>query len=1121
MGEKVIKEWRPSWLGRQITRTPSWRLCLDGLEVLLTISGQTYRINVEDKTTYRIHAGMFWTVITLFPERGGTIKVSGLPNVQGMTLDQALKVAQSEKRIHAEVSLLLNVQRTIDQWLKYKNTQEKICVEERRWFTHEMQATVLSTRPTVDVNAIRERLKKTAVAVRLGPAAKAIECSLAEWEANHSRRWATLNLIHTERELKSCKELFDRVESKPLTKEQAEAVICFDNRVQVVASAGSGKTSTMVAKAAYAIYRGFVAPDRIVLLAFNKQAAEELKERAAKSLGRLGMRGVTLEATTFHALGLNIIGKATGVKPDIPGWATDTKGGLCKLVELINQLKKCSSAFQAQWDFFRFVFNKDLPIVDQGTWGKEGNSRLRSSQGELMKSQEEVMLANWLFYNGVQYRYEDNYNYKTVNKDYRQYKPDFYYPEIDLYHEHFALDAQGQPPPHFENYLEGVQWKRLKHKEMGTTLFETTSYGLRSGNDFQRLEAELIARGVVLNPNADRKIPIGGQQPIEPIELAELIRVFIIHAKSNCLTISALRQRLNAMPEGAFKYRQQLFLDIVEPIIEAWDAALVSDGGIDFEDMLNLATEHLESGRYESPFDLVMVDEFQDTSRARARLCRAMTQKAGRFLFAVGDDWQSINRFAGADVSVMTNFRQWFGYGHILKLEQTFRCPQMLCDVSSWFISKNPNQIAKKVYSTTPVQGPVLQAFQVDSKEKLIGAIDQFVMGLAEKVQSGAISSSRNGKISVYVLGRYNTDRQYVPSRKFRFENWVDVSFLTIHRSKGSEADYIILPEMLSTIYGRSFPNTRTDDSVLALAMPSSDNFPMSEERRLFYVALTRARRSVAMFTVQGQYSTFLQELAADHALAITNTDGRIIHLERCPACKQGVLVKRTGPYGEFCSCSNYPVCGYKPTHHILSPLQQHASRSTGTMMNRPSPVPTPEPKNKNTQRHTLSSLFRSINNGLSDFNRILNHRFEIQSATSELERRIYAEREIIEASLRLARSDVELEGQLKNPVYNEAYMWIREVINSQQDEPQDENEHIAKLIPAFERLKPHMNPEIESAIKSRMDILREDREVFLSEVRVQLDNAPAIRNYFIKRLAELHGTHYLSVLDPHGAWRR
>lgn len=920
----MVKEWAPSWWGRHLTGSSDWHLRLEGLELALMLSGRTHRVNVEDEATYRVHVGTFWTDITFHPKQSQKVKADGLPNVQGAVLVQALNVALMEKRLRDDVAFLQGEWQTIDRWLDHKADLERDCAEQRRWFTHEQQEAVLAARPTVHPAAIRSRLKKPGVAVCLGPEAQAIECSLATWEANHRPAWAALNAAHVERELQACKELLDRVESKPLTPEQARAVVCFDNRVQVVASAGSGKTSTMVAKAAYAIHRGFIEPKRIVLLAFNRQAAEELKARAAQAFERLGMDGVTVEASTFHALGLRLIGRTSGEKPDIPDWATDATNGVRKLNEIVDQLKDRSTAFRRQWDLFRFVFGRDLPafgaLEPADVWDAQGKGALVTNRGERVKSLEEVMIANFLFLNGVEYRYEATYPHRTANEEHRQYRPDFYYPDLDLFHEHFALDSQGIPPPHFERYLEGVHWKRQLHEKKGTALFETTSHGLRKGDDFDRLERELAARGAVLDPNPDRKIPQGGQKPMESSELIGLVRTFMSHAKSNGLSVPALQQRLDMMPQDSFKHRHQMFLDIAAPIMDAWDKALAAENGIDFEDMLNLAAGHLESGHVESPYDLVMADEFQDVSRARARLCRALVLPPGRFFFAVGDDWQSINRFAGADVSVMTGFREWFGHGQVLKLEQTFRCPQALCDVSSAFVSKNPAQIAKRVHSATPAQGPVLQAFQEDSKDKLADAIDQFVMKLAEGVRDGTIPPGRNGKVSLYVLGRYNADKQYVPANQRRFNRWVDVSFLTIHRSKGSEADYVILPEMLSIQKGRSFPNTRADDLVLALAMPDGDNFPLGEERRLFYVALTRARRTVAMFTAKGQCSTFLRELEENGAVMITDADGKAVKEQSCPACKQGVLVLRTGPYGEFRSCSNYPLCSYKPQKRRVLP---------------------------------------------------------------------------------------------------------------------------------------------------------------------------------------------------------
>lgn len=880
-------------------------------------AANSHQVNIEDERSHRIKAGTFWTDITLYPGQAKEVKVDGLPNAQGADLTQALNAALKDKRLRDQAEFIQGEYRQIKHWLDQKYSLERTSAQDRRWITHEQQEALLASRPHMNISDIRSRLEKPGVASHLGVMANTIKDFLKVLEADHRPAWKALNAAHVERELVACKDLLDQVESKPLTQEQALSVVCFDNRVQVIASAGSGKTSTMVAKAAYAIHRQFVTPEAIVLLAFNKQAAEELKERAGKAFKRLGMEDVAVEASTFHALGLRIIGKATQEKPDIPDWATDAAGGVRKLTEIIDQLKDQTPSFRIRWDLFRFVFGRSLPTFGAAepadVWDDQGNGALVTTQGERVKSLEEVMIANYLFLNGVEYEYEASYAHRTANEDYRQYRPDFYYPTLNLYHEHFALDEQGIPPPHLENYLEGVHWKRQLHREKGTALFETTSHGLRNGDDFDRLAKELTSRGIVLDPNPDREIPQDGQKPMGSIDLIGLIRTFMSHAKSNGLTVAALQQRLNALPNDAFKYRHQMFLDITAPIMEAWDHALAAENGIDFEDMLNQAAEHLESGRVDASYTLVMADEFQDASRARARLCRALVQKQGRFFFAVGDDWQSINRFAGADVSVMTGFREWFGHGQVLKLEQTFRCPQALCDASSKFVAKNPGQISKRVHSVTPDHGPVLQALQVDHKEKLADAIHHFVLSLSEGVRDGSIPPGKDGKVSVYILGRYNADKQYLPGYQSRFNQWVDVSFLTIHRSKGSEADYVILPEMLSVMKGRSFPNTRTDDPVLALAMPGSDNFPQGEERRLFYVALTRARRSVAMFTVRGRCSTFLRELEEDGQVVITDTNGNAVEEVHCPACEQGVMLLRTGPYGEFQSCSNFPICSYKP----------------------------------------------------------------------------------------------------------------------------------------------------------------------------------------------------------------
>jgi len=897
-------EWAPSDWGQRLTRSPHWRLRLEDDQLLLTIDGHPYHAPL---TALQVHPRLPWARLTLHRDGQAPLLLGGLSPAAARLLAEALSQRRGAQHQRDQVTLFQQAHAAIQRWLAQVQAATDLADDESLWLTHDQQQALLQARPALplDEDALWAVFDDADLRSELGGDPSAIEEALMQWLADWPALWARRNEAHEARELIACRPLLDRVESRPLTDEQARAVICFDNRVQLVAAAGSGKTSTMVAKAAYAVERGLVAPERIVMLAFNKDAATELQARAARAFQRLGLGQVRVEARTFHALGRHIIAQATGRMPQVPDWAVDTTQGFHRLAEIIDALKDRSLHFRTQWDMFRLVFGRDLPVIggplEAEEWDKDGQGYVRTLQGERVCSIEHCVIADWLFYNGVAYTYARRNTFDAATDAYRQYRPDFHYPGIALYHDHLPLKGHERAPAHRAGTPgTGHDSERI----------ETTPLQLRTGDLFVRLGEALSQRGIELDPNPDRELPDGGATPMPDTELIGLIRTFISHAKSNGLHVEDMVERLRRLPDDHFKHRYRLFLELIIPILDGWDDALVAEGGIDFEDMLNQAAEHLEQGSYAAPFDLVMADEFQDASRARARLCRALVQAPGKHLFAVGDDWQSINRFAGADVSVMTGFVAWFGQGQVLKLEQTFRCPQALCDVSSAFVSRNLAQIPKQVHSVTPAYGAVLQAFQVASRDRLVGAVEQYLAQLHQQLLTGQVPPGRDGKVTVFVLGRYNADRALLPATwRARHGQHMEVSFLTAHRSKGTEADYVILPGLLD----RRFPNTRADDPVLTLAMPESDAYPLGEERRLFYVALTRARRSVAMFTVQGRRSSFLTELVNVGAVRVTSMAGDTIHEQACPACSVGVIVPRTGPYGAFQSCSGYPRCEYKP----------------------------------------------------------------------------------------------------------------------------------------------------------------------------------------------------------------
>jgi DNA helicase-4 len=248
-----------------------------------------------------------------------------------------------------------------------------------------------------------------------------------------------------------------------------------------------------------------------------------------------------------------------------------------------------------------------------------------------------------------------------------------------------------------------------------------------------------------------------------------------------------------------------------------------------------------------------MVDEFQDASQARARLVRGLVSEPGRFLLAVGDDWHSINRFAGADLSLMTRFEQWFARGPQLTLTSTFRCTQTICDVARAFVSKNPSQFNKPMCSVNEESaGSVTVMRSNDDGDAVASYLDRLSAGVGD----GSVIAGPSGTVSSAVLGRYGFQREVVPRN---FPPRLDVTFRTTHGSKGLEADYVVIPGMTTGTYG--IPSNITDDPVLYLAMPTPESFAHAEERRLLYVALTRARREVVLIAPPDRMSPFVVEL--------------------------------------------------------------------------------------------------------------------------------------------------------------------------------------------------------------------------------------------------------------------
>lgn len=878
-----MTEWKPGWWARAFRGAGSWVLSIR--EGRLRVCGIPREVDADviDVLGLAVDEGSGQLIVSLV--HGTETVLNGLSR-RAVREVAAAYLSELDERRHL-AALLSKAEEQGEAaslwWSRVRDVMDRL-----RWADQDTIAALEGSRPDVAVWLATDsdpRLSGLPMGKREDQRAAVDACRTTDLS-----RWAAQrNEAFLEWEKDELADFFRKVEKSPLTEEQTRATVCFDNRVRVIAAAGSGKTSTMVARAGYAIRRGIAQPTEILALAFNKKAAGELSERL---VSRLGDDGASVASSTFHAFGLRVVGEATGRKPSVPDDITNGNG-IGRLAAIVDGLRDRDPAFRRDWDLFRLVFGRQLPDVgdedEPETWDRStGINGFGTLAGEVVKSQEEVMIANWLFLNGVRYEYERPYAHDVADAHHRQYQPDFYYPDIDVWHEHWALGSDGNPPPHFDGYAESMAWRRQTHTRYSTRLIETTSATIRDGSGFEHLEQELRRHGIQLEEDPYREAV--GEPPITEPAMMTLMRSFMAHAKGNRLTPDVLTQRAGRT------LRARLFTRLYGVILAEWDRQLRAAGQIDFEDMLNLATDHVESGRWTSPYRLVMVDEMQDTSAARAALVRALMKTPGNYLYAVGDDWQSINRFAGSDLSVMTRFDNWFGTASTIWLDRTFRSPQSLCDVAGGFVMKNPNQISKNVRSSAPEAVETLCAVSVRERSHYGSAVRQHLTTLDSELTEPA---------TVLLLGRYSRSKDDVTSAlEARYAN-LTIEFNTVHASKGKEADYVVV----LGLERNGFPSIVEDDALLQLAMSAPDSYPHAEERRLFYVALTRAKRSALLVTRAGRESAFLLELVGDRVVKIRSATGDDITPVVCPKCKKHTMKERKGRYGRFFGCAGYPTC--------------------------------------------------------------------------------------------------------------------------------------------------------------------------------------------------------------------
>ena len=644
------------------------------------------------------------------------------------------------------------------------------------------------------------------------------------------------------------KEFFDHCLKYPLDKQQRRSIVSEEENCLVVSSAGSGKTSSIVGKVKYLTEIKKINPQNILLISYTNKAAAELTER----MGIAGLRGYT-----FHKLAIDIIGQTTGQKPSI---YENTDALFVKIYhELLNDKKFKKSVIEYFIDY----------QTPEKEWEKRKNERRQqlSEQKEVrlkatfpdmdgktvyVRSEQEQKICFTLSSLSVKFRYEEPYEHPLVDEMHSQYKPDFsiYFEQGGetkrIYLEHFGVDEHGLVPIWFakdrgityeeanQKYNDGITWKKAAHEKFGTKLLTTSSADFHYSDIREKLKTLLEKADVSIQEKTDAELYDMVLPPNSKHEKAfiRLVVTFVTLIKSSCKSVDeVLRQTKNAGDERSTFIIKNIF----QPVYKRYIEELANINQIDFTDAILQATDICRSS-HPVKYDYIIVDEFQDISVDRYNFLKVLREgNPPAKLYCVGDDWQSIYRFSGSDMALFNQFSDYFGQTEINKIETTYRFGEPLVSLSSQFIQRNEAQIKKNIHPFNPQVKTELQFCDYERRD-YCNVIGQLVASIPLDK-------------SVFLLGRYSFDDYYLSfmykfvkegNRFFYIIGDRKIEFLTVHKSKGLEADYVIILQCNKDTYG--FPSLVSDDPVLNYVLTKSDQYPYGEERRLFYVAITRAK---------------------------------------------------------------------------------------------------------------------------------------------------------------------------------------------------------------------------------------------------------------------------------------
>lgn len=765
---------------------------------------------------------------------------------------------------------------------------------------------------------------------------------------------------HLERE----KDFLDSIlkESDPtisLDEEQRRVILSDEDYTLVIAGAGAGKTTTVAAKVRYLVEKKKVDPEEILVISFTNKAVSELRERINEQLH------IACPITTFHSVGYTILRKAeTDGKRVVDGGcmykviSEYLKGRVLSNTELVEKLIMFfGSYFSAPYEgedlngYFKFVAKADFStlkshlheyaqqIIDRKT------QQMQTLNNENLRSIEEVRIANFLYMNNIEYEYEPLYQYRILDAN-KPYTPDFkiWQDGKVTYIEHFGITEDGFNGRYSEEelsrYKSRINDKVLLHRRHKTDLIYTFSVYRDKRDCLEHLQEQLLQKGYRLVKRPAGKVYrklVDSEESKYITRLALLICTFIGNFKTQGFKVD----RFDEFKVKVKNVRTKLFLDICVTCYLEYQKFLRENNCIDFQDMINESAELIRKKRITKEllnFRYIIVDEYQDISRQRYNLIRELSKLCHAKIVAVGDDWQSIYAFSGSILPLFTRFCEEVGYGQELKITKTYRNAQEIIDIAGTFVQKNSSQIKKELVSPKRITNPVIIHTYSEDYVKGEQGGKFYRLGVAvntaiEEIIKYNKSDGKSSVSSILLIGRYGFDaRNLCYSKEFsyddragkvyssRYGSKVKLQFLTAHSSKGLSAENVIIINAKDEIYG--FPSKVDDDPVLNLVISNDCSYNYAEERRLFYVALTRTKNRVFIVTPEKRPSEFIKELLSDtdsypnvtlKGELKTSLNEVAVVQNKCPVCGYPMQLRWNKNYGlRLWVCTNdQEVCGF------------------------------------------------------------------------------------------------------------------------------------------------------------------------------------------------------------------